>query len=396
MPKVAIIIVNWNGMKYLPDLFESLAKVDYPKESWQIFFVDNASSDNSVEWVRENYPYAFIIKNPLNFGFAKGNNIGMQAAISPPHQSHQNSVNLSPNENEAASPSEIPTNTEFSKDLWGGKQNFDYIYLLNQDTVVDPRFIKEAVLVGESDASIGAIQSFIRLWPEKHLLNSSGNKLHFLGFSYCGDCRQNAKDVYEKLSRGHTTHAPIATASGAGVMFRTSVLKEVGLLDEDLYLYHEDVDLSLRIRLAGFKIVCALKSVIYHKYEFSRSITKYYWMERNRVLVWLKNLSYPTLILLLPGMLAAEIGLLAFSFWGGFWREKLKVYSYFKYKQNWSDIFKKHNQIQATRKISDREIIKSFTDKIENQEVESWFTRNIANPLCKIYFKLIKKVFSSL
>jgi GT2 family glycosyltransferase len=351
MPKVAVIIINWNGMKYLPELFESLAKVNYPKESWQIFLVDNASSDKSVEWVRENYPYTFIIQNPLNYGFAKGNNIGMQVAL---------------------------------------EQGYDYVYLLNQDTIVEPNFISEAVLVGESDKSIGAIQSFIHLWPEKHLLNSSGNRLHFLGFSYCGNYRKNAKEIYDELSEGgYKNFVLIPTASGAGVMFRSSVLKEVGLFDEDLYLYHEDVDLSLRIRLAGYRIVCALKSVIYHKYEFSRSIQKYYWMERNRLIVWFKNLSYPTLVLLLPALIFSELGLFIISFWNGWWREKLRVYSYFRYKNNWLNIFKKHSQVQALRRVSDREIINFFTNKIEFQEVMSWFTKKIANPLCRVYFRIV-------
>jgi GT2 family glycosyltransferase len=354
-PKVSVIIINWNGMKYLPDLFESLSKVNYPADSLRIFFVDNASADNSVEWVRENAPYAAIVQNPLNYGFAKGNNVGMQEAMK-----------------------------------WGA----DYIYLLNQDTIVEPDFIKEAVLEGQSNPSIGVIQSFIHLWPEKHLLNSSGNRLHFLGFSYCGDYRRNAKDVYDKLSSGHRGSVPIPSASGAGVMFRASALKEVGLLDEDLYLYHEDVDLSLRIRLVGYQAVCALNSVIYHKYNFSRSITKYYWMERNRVIVWFKNLSYPTLALLLPGMIFAELGLFLISLWSGWWKEKLRVYSYFRYKNNWRMIFKKHNEIQTLRKVSDKEIIKTFTDKIEFQEVESWFSKRVANPLCSLYLKIVKKILN--
>jgi len=386
-------------MKYLPELFSSLAKVDYPREALEIILVDNASSDNSIVWLKENAPYATIIQNSLNYGFAKGNNIGMAEAL---------------------------------------KNGANYVYLLNQDTIVSPNFIREAVLVAESDASIGAVQSFIHLHPETHLINSSGNKLHFLGFSYCGDYRKSAKEVYERLSnphffspcfapgeigqpplfspcfapgeiggvsarggsalggRGGVNSVPIATASGAAAMFKAVVLKEVGLFDEDLYLYHEDVDLSLRVRLGGWRIVCALKSVIYHKYNFSRSITKYYWMERNRIIVWFKILSYPTLALILPGVILAEIGLFLLSFYGGWWREKLRVYSYFWYKNNWRIIFKKHSAIQAARKISDKEIIKSFTDKIEFQEVDSWFVAKIANPLCGIYFRLVKFIIQYL
>ena len=95
--------------------------------------------------------------------------------------------------------------------------------------------------------------------------------------------------------------------------------------NEDLFIYHEDLDLGWRLWLQAFRCLLAPQSVVYHKYDFSRSISKYYYMERNRYIVSLQNYKVATLIILLPAWLAMELGLLAFSLFSGFWKDKLKT-----------------------------------------------------------------------
>jgi len=152
--KIAIIIVTYNASEYLGELFSSLEEIEYPREDFEIIVVDNASTDDTVKRLR-NYELQItnlqILINQKNTGFAQGNNIGLRYAL---------------------------------------EKNFDYAYLLNQDTIVDPIFLQEAVAVGESDEKIGAVQSLLMLWPDKDLINSWGNEIHYLGFAYAGGYKE--------------------------------------------------------------------------------------------------------------------------------------------------------------------------------------------------------------
>ncbi|NQU84011.1 MAG: glycosyltransferase family 2 protein, partial [Parcubacteria group bacterium] len=314
-----------------------------------------ASTDGSREWLRQNAYGTLLIENKENAGFAGGNNIGMQKAIE-----------------------------------WGA----DYIYLLNQDTEVAPDFLIRAVETAESNPRIGSVQSFLRLHPEVDLVNTTGNAVHYLGFGFC-DCYKN--DVSKTLKnievwKKNDPLLNIAYGSGAGILYRTSALHEVGLLDEDLFLYHEDLDLGWRLRLQGYENVLSPLSVVYHKYEFSRSIQKYYWMERNRFIVMFQNYKFLTILLILPALFLMELGLFIFSFIGGWWREKLKVYRYFLKLPHWFKILKKRRIRQGERKMPDRLIIKYFTGRIEFQDMKNPVLTYIANPIFDLYWKLIRKL----
>jgi len=142
--------------------------------------------------------------------------------------------------------------------------------------------------------------------------------------------------------------------------------------------------------LAGYKILMVPAAVIYHKYQFSKSIKKYYFMERNRFLCLLENYKVPTLILIFPAWLIMEIGLFIFALKSGFWREKLRVYSYFFKFGNWHKINIAKAEKNKIRVKKDKEIIKLFTGKIEFQEIDNWLLRHIANPLFNLFWQLIK------
>src|SRR3989344_5635815 len=246
LPRVAIIIVCYNGREYLPDCLTSLQAVDYPKERYSIIVVDNASSDHSVEYLREHWTNVAVTVLPKNTGFAGANNIGLRQAM---------------------------------------EQGYDYAFLLNQDTVVTPGFLREAVAVAEADLTIGAVQSKLLRFGTNEI-NSWGNVIHFLGFGYAGGNREPDQPISVQ---------EIAYPSGAAVLLRCSALKTVGILDDAFFMYHEDLDLGWRLWLAGYRCLLAPASVVYHKYEFSRSMQKYFWMERNRYLVILTHYRLATL-----------------------------------------------------------------------------------------------------
>lgn len=353
--KIGVIIVLYNSRPYLDDLFFSLGKVAYP--NWEIVCVDNASTDGGAEYLKEKFGAQFsnltIMKIDKNSGFAIGNNIGLK---------------------------------------YLADNNFDYAYLLNQDTAVAPDFLEQTL--AKADNGVGSVQSLILLHDKNEVANTLGNAIHYLGFGYCFGYGWTAEKWEKYLAdwRAGDAELNIAYGSGAGLLLDVRALKNVGFFDDIYFMYHEDLDLGWRLRLAGYKNVLSPESVIYHKYEFGKSIKKYYWMERNRFITIFKNYSVWSLVLIIPPLLFMEAGMFFFSFFSGWWREKLRVYEYFLYPRHWRRIFSERRRIQKLRKVSDREIAKYFTGKILFQDMNNWFLRKIANPLFNLYWKVIEKV----
>ncbi|MEK7516254.1 MAG: glycosyltransferase family 2 protein [Patescibacteria group bacterium] len=354
-PRVAIIIVAYNARPYLENCFNSLALVSYPRAALEIIVVDNASTDGTADWLHEHAASATLIRNHENLGFAGGNNVGIRHAFA---------------------------------------RGAEFVYLLNQDTIVEPDFLNEAVAVAQTDQKIGAAQSFLLLHPDRDRVNSMGNAIHFLGFGYTRGYRMLVSAAEEEIERWRKRDPllRIAYCSGAGVLLRASALKEIGLFDEELFLYHEDLDLGWRLCLAGYGNVLAPRSVVYHQYEFSRSISKWYWMERNRFLVLAKNYHLATLILILPALIIMEFGLLAFSFRSGWWREKLKGYAYLARPHNWRALLRKRRDVQQRRRVSEREIVRFFTGIVASQEVMNPILRYFANPIFQAYWSIVRRV----
>ena len=345
MKKVAIIIVNYNGLEYLSDCLTSLKNLDYPKEDYKIFFVDNASADDSVNFVSHNFSQVEIIVNKENLGFAEGNNVALRKALA---------------------------------------ENFDYLVLINQDTISEPDFLKKLVAAAESDKQIAAVQPRIMLYPDKDKVNSLGNSIHYLGFGF-------SSGGYQKFD-GNLEPKEIAYASGAAVLFKKEALEKVGLFDPDFFMYHEDLDLGWRLRMAGYKILVVPSAVIFHKYQFSKSIQKYYFMERNRLICLLENYKLATLVLIFPAWLVMEIGLFLFSLKSGFWQDKLRVYGYFFKLNVWRKILRIRRFRRTIRAREDKEIVKFFTGKIEFQEIDNWLLNKVANPIFNLYWQIIRKL----
>src|SRR5690606_269506 len=139
----------------------------------------------------------------------------------------------------------------------------------------------------------------------------------------------------------------------------------------------------------------APSAVVYHKYQFAKSIKQYYWMERNRFICLLENYKLATLILILPALIIMEIGLFLFSLKSGFGKEKLKVYAYFLNLDNWKRIIgeRSHPSLKLRMaRVKDKDVVKWFTGKIENQEIDNWILKYIANPIFNAYWFLVKFV----
>src|SRR3989338_97562 len=314
LPKVAVIYLSWFSMPYLEDVFSCLDALDYPRERLEIIVVDNSSTDGSQEWLRKRTDITYF-PSDKNLGFAEGNNLGINHAL-----------------------------------LNGA----DYIFLHNNDLKLEPGAIREAVVLAESDPKIGSVQSFMKLWSDPDRVNSTGGMVHFLGFGFVRDNGRLASEVTAK------DVSEIAYASGAAVLYRASVLREVGLLDPFLFLYHEDLELGWRIRLAGFRNVFARNSVTYHNYKFKRAFAKFYWMERNRYIVHFSHLKLATLILLFPFLFGLECMMCALSIRGGWAKEKFCAYLDAFRPAVWKHIIASRKRSRQLRRVSDRKIVSLF------------------------------------
>lgn len=312
---VSIIIVNWNGMRWLPDCFSSLYAQDYKK--FEIVFVDNASKDKSVDWVRTHYPKTKICVNETNLGFADANNVGYKVAQG------------------------------------------EYILFLNNDTRVTKTFLKELVGVVERDERIGGAQSKILLMDKPDTYDTVGAFLTPTGFLYHYGFGKKDSSKYDR-------EINLYTAKGACMLFRKSVLDRTALngniFDPDYFAYFEETDMCHRVWLAGYRIVYAYKSVIYHKMGATSSSMDNAFVQyhsfKNRLNSYLKNLGPATVVPIVSRHVVLSAGIAWYmllrgkvGMWGAihkaFWWNVMR----------WSKTRKERAYVQSQiRKYSDEEL----------------------------------------
>lgn len=355
-PKIAIIYLSFYCEPYIDDVVSSLKKITYPKDKLELVIVDNPHPTHgpSVRHIEEyvmplsgkELPHVTLLAQKENLGFAGGNNVGVD---------------------------------------WARAHGFDYVFFHNNDGFVAANAFEPIVEALEKDPTIGAAQSLMLLYPETDLLNSAGNQFHYLGFGFCGDYRYRVSDLQLPAVKD------IPYASGAALLMRMDVIKKFGAWDHDFFLYHEDLELSYRLKAAGYRVVLVRDSLFYHKYQFSRSITKFYWMERNRYGVMLMFFKWPTLLLLAPMAMVLEFGLWLFAFKSGWVRERVKVYAYWLKIDSWKLWLKKRAFIQSIRVKTDRELLSDATAQIlfQEQSMDNPILKYIGNPLMKLYFVFV-------
>lgn len=358
-PKVAIVYLSFHCEPYIESVVNALEKMTYPKDRVAFVIVDNPHPEfgSSAPYLTEQVlpkscvtlPETVLIANQTNLGFADGNNKGVE---------------------------------------WALAHGYDYVYFHNNDAFMDPGCLEPIAAVMERDPSIAIAQSLIRLYPDTDRINSVGNALHFLGFGYCMQYKKRADEVVLPLVKD------IPYASGAAMMVRASFMRDHGAWDGDFFLYHEDTDFSLRARTRGYRVALVRDSVMYHQYEFKRSVNKYFWMERNRWAILLLYYRWPTWLLIVPALIAVEIGTAPIALMKGWWRERLKSYAYWLRPKNVRVWCKKRRAIQAVRTVGDREILAHTTGRIlfQEGEVDSPVLRYLANPILAAYLWVVKKI----
>lgn len=239
-PLVSIIIVNYNGEMFLGDCLVALQAQTY--HNHEIILVDNGSADDSVNYVRQAHPEVKIILNDVNYGFAKGNNLGIKAS------------------------------------------NGKYILALNNDTKTDSHWIEELIQVAENNEQVGMCASKILFMHDPKLIDSTG-----LGIYPDGTSRQRGWSEEDKGQ--FDNKRDVLLPSGCAALYRRKMLDQIGNFDERFFAYCEDTDLGLRAQLAGWKCVFVPKAIVYHHYSgFWKGypLKKIFLIERNRILLVFK------------------------------------------------------------------------------------------------------------
>lgn len=355
MEMVAIILVNYKDYvnRFLLACRDGLRAQSYNAADFKVYIVDNASSEQSRSFIKQNYPEAVIIPRP-DGNYSAGNNAGINQAIA---------------------------------------DGFALFVIVNMDTRFERDWLLELVKAVRSDETIGIAQSKILLEPKDEIeardpkINSVGNVMHYLGFGYTRGFGEPNSQFTLKGVR------PIAGyASGCSLIIKKEVLDKIGGYDEEYYMYHDDVELGWRARLAGYQIVLAPESVIYHKYEFSRSIRMFYYMERNRYLVMFSFYRLRTIAVIFPMIVLMDIGTTVYSILNRRFKIKFSTWRYFFRHASWQHIAETRRRVKTFRKIKDRDIIQDFSGEILFQEVANPLLKYIGNPITRVYWQLVKKI----
>lgn len=346
VPKVCIIVLNWNRKNDTVECIESLTGLSYP--SYEIVLVDNGSTDGTVDYVAEHYPGVIVVNNEKNLGYAGGNNRGLREAAN---------------------------------------RNADYFLILNNDTVVDRNFLNEPVALAEKDSSVGLVQSKL-LYYDDGTINTTGNICDHFGWAALRGRLESDLRQYDGL-----TDAGFFYASGACLLVRRKLYEDLGgeLFDERLFAYHEDVDLSWEARLLGYKVTYCPGSVCYHKEgKTSGRFTPgtAYWVYRNRLRVLLKNYSLANCVAMVS--IATTLGFLTSIVTSTAKADPGYLVAYARgvgwNLLNLRDTLDRRRRIQSNRKIGDGEIMARMTG--HSLEYDTILKKGVHQFLGKLYSRV--------
>jgi len=261
-PHISVVIVNYNGARFLRDCLDSLHS--QTRQDYEIILVDNCSTDRSIEIITHDYPGITLIRNSTNRGFAAASHQGISAARG------------------------------------------DYILSLNNDTRLSPRFLDEIIHPMEDDPRVGICASKM-LYPDGRI-NSAGTCISRSGAAWDRGMSEPDRCQYDSIEE-------VFGACAGAALYRREMLDEIGLFDEDFFMYMEDVDLSFRARLAGWTCMYVPGAVVSHHHGGTAGVGSdlavYY---GNRNIIWLAFKNFPAglLITSLPWIIGRTIGVIGY------------------------------------------------------------------------------------
>jgi GT2 family glycosyltransferase len=247
---ISVIIPNWNGAEHLEICLPLLLKQTF--DDFEIIVVDNGSKDDSVRLIQEAHPSVRLIELPDNIGFAAACNHGIEAARG------------------------------------------EYIALINNDTEVDPGWLEALHHAAVQDDRIGMVASKILLSFETREIDSVGMLVYADGIGRQRGRGQVDNGRFDQMEE-------VLYPSACAALYKKKMFDDIGLFDEDFFLYCEDTDLGLRGQRAGWKAVFAPEAIVLHKYSMTGggySLLKAKHVERNRIWVGIKNFPLSWLLMM--------------------------------------------------------------------------------------------------
>jgi len=334
-PKVAVVILNWNGKKFLQQFLPSVLASTYP--NYEVIIADNGSTDDSVAFMNATYPNLRLIRFNVNHGFAGGYNEALKQV------------------------------------------DADYYALLNSDAETQPGWLEPMVQLLESDTTIAACQPKLLLFADKtkfEYSGAAGGWMDKYGYPFA---KGRVFDVMEVDNGQYDQQEPVFWASGAALFIRSNVFHEMKGFDEFFFAHQEEIDLCWRIQLAGYKIYSCPSSVVYHvgggTLPKGNSRKTYLNFRNNRIMLS-KNLPFSKKITVIPvryvlDAVSAVKGLLSGD--GGYFIAIIKAHlGFFR----WRLFHRNKSPFPATK----------------NKPLSGYLHRNIA----WLYFVKKKKVFSEI
>jgi GT2 family glycosyltransferase len=210
--KVVVVLLNWNEWSDTSLCLSTLEHLDY--KSFEVLVVDNGSTDGSPQRIRETFPWVNVVENGKNLGFTGGCNVGIRYAQA---------------------------------------QGADFIWLLNNDTTVDPAALRALVEKAESDSRIGAVGSAIYFMDERE-------RLQCWGGGYVNFWMGRSEHFLRKVDDDK-----VEFIMGASLLLSRAAIDRVGALDEGFFIYWEDADICFRLRRHGWRLAVAGESKVWHK-----------------------------------------------------------------------------------------------------------------------------------
>lgn len=302
---VDVAVVSWNSWKHLRYTLPALAAQDYP--AYRVVVVDNASGDASADEVAARFPDVELVRNPRNDGFGVANNVAFQQSDS------------------------------------------EYVAVLNPDARPEPGWLRALVQALEAAPGAAFATSKVLLASDPRRVNACGTLVHLSGIGSCRGIGENQHD--------HVLPVSVPCVSGAAFVARRTVLEAIGGFDERFFMYMEDVELSMRARLAGYDIVLAPRSRVSHEYTPSLPAWKFYYLERNRFFMLANIFRWRTLALLAPAIALAEAGVWWYALRAGPAIAWAKLRSYGGIARGLPSILRRRGRVQAIRRVDDRVLL---------------------------------------
>ena len=339
---ISIIVLNYNAGELLLNCINSLKKSTY--QNIEILVVDNISSDDSHIKCKKQFPDIKLIQNRKNLGYCGGNNVGIKEAKG------------------------------------------EFIVILNPDTIVEENWLDE-MFNAFNEFGDGLYQPKIISLNESDIIQSTGNMIHVFGFGFARDKGKKIIEKKEEIEK-------IGYASGTCLFTTKKVLEKIGLLDEFLFLYHDDLDLGWRAAQIGINSYYVPKSKIFHaeSYSLKWSAKKFYWLERNRKYCLKTHYSKDTYKKMSFSLMLVDLSIWIFYISKGFLNAKIRAE--LDILKNKKIIENKYLELEKKKIISDKELIEKFPDEIfvPTNVSEQSLNKKFNSVLTRLSKKVKKKI----